>query len=209
MSTDEEQLAWLREQTQLRGFDPDVEEFEIFEFFTLEEAKNSLFSSTTWNPIPVYVKYESDSNDRIAVVIDTARSVYGADPMEYPDWYFEGWVLPSGFVPGMRFKRVRMFVFTLGENEFVDGDYLHWQWIKEPQVTALPIDASLQKLRPHSRTSTLLRSRGIETIGQLLEFAKRHDFSEIPGFGPGLLANLVERLAEAGYGTGDFSFRGQ
>lgn len=208
--TRDEQEAHRCQLLRLRGFDPNVEEFETFNFFTLEEAKNSVFGSTRSNPVPVAIGPGSDGGSKIIVVIDTIKPNYNPDligPSEdYPDWYFEGWVMPSGFTPNTKFKRIRMWVSTLGEHEFVEGDFLHWQWIEEPIETALPIDASIRKLGLNGRAYTLLRCRDLATINDVLEFAKRHDFSEISGFGPGLLATVKKKLSEAGYDVSDFAF---
>jgi len=211
VSASDEQEAHRSQVLRLRGFDPNVEEFEAFNFFTLEEAKSSVFGSTRSNPVPVTIGPGSDGGGKIAVVIDMVKPSYNPDligPSEdYPDWYFEGWVMPSGFTPNTKFKRIRMWVSTLGENEFIEGDFLHWQWIEETAAATLPIDASILKLNPSGRARTLLGSQGLQTIGDVLEFAKRHDFCEISGFGPGLLANLKTKLSEAGYDVSNFTFR--
>lgn len=207
--TNEELVAEQRRLTRLRGFDPDVVESETFDFFTLAEARHSLFYSTRSNPIPVFLNRGSEYDEKIAVVIDMIRSNYEPDLIgheDYPDWYFEGWVPPSGFAPSTTCRRIRMSVSTLGEREFVDGDYLHWQWIEEPVTAALPIDATIRKLGLNGRLYTLLRHEGLETINDVLEFAKRHDFSEISGFGPTLLANLKMKLSEVGYAVDGLSF---
>lgn len=118
-----------------RGFDPNREITEYFGCFTLEEAQRSLFESTRSLPIPVYLTDDRDGEVRIPVVIDTARCNYPepAEREEYPDWYFEGWQVPSGYstTGTVEIRRIRIYVLTL-TREFTDNDMFEWQYVKPP-----------------------------------------------------------------------------
>lgn len=115
----------------MKGFDPSRPATEFFGCFTKQAAMESLFGSTRSTPIPVFLT-DDEAGVRIPVVIDLARPLY--DPrligydQEHPDWYFEGWVVPSGFVPGATIQRIRIMVSTL-EDEFNEGDFFQWQYI--------------------------------------------------------------------------------
>jgi len=121
-----------RQLQELRGFDSSRPTTEFFDCFSKAEAENSLFNSTRSNPIPVFLTDDRDGEVKIPVVISLARPIYEPRSIgpheEYPDWYFEGWIMPSGFVPGIAIQRIRIVVVTMGA-EFDKGDMFHWQYI--------------------------------------------------------------------------------
>lgn len=115
-----------------RGFEPGEPVHEYERCFTREEAAQSLFASTYSAPVPVFLSAD-DAATRIPVILTRAeprycpyRVVPGSTPAgcyEQPDWYFEGWVLKSGFDPSNTITRVRIYV----DNGF-EGTFL-WQVI--------------------------------------------------------------------------------
>ncbi len=131
--SDQEKEESHRRRWINRGFDPDVTIHEFFGCFSLDDAKASLFGSTYSRPIPVYLTNE-DENTRIPLVITKAEAHYVTTPCgvgreEHPDWYFEGWVPPSGFDPAPQLTWVRIFVCTRGNGIFEDDDMFEWQHI--------------------------------------------------------------------------------
>lgn len=120
------------------GFDPDEPINEYWECFTLEEAQRSLFESTYAEPIPVHLTNEGHGV-RLPVVIsraeprypraDTASGDVGSELL--PDWYFEGWIPPSGFDEHPKVVRVRILArtSTVWQSRALDFTF-SWQVIR-------------------------------------------------------------------------------
>lgn len=126
-----------REVQIARGFNPDVESFTYYGCFTFDEAKRSLFESTRSAPIPVIVRTDREGHVRIPVVIDLMQASYiSTGEEDYPDWIFEGWVIPNFYLPLPKIRRVRIHVATLGQNEFSDDDFFTWQWVPDPETVS-------------------------------------------------------------------------
>lgn len=138
MSTQQNHDKRHQSLQELKGFDPSRGTNLLFGCFTKAEAQNSLFGSTQSTPVPV-VLADDEEGVSIPLVIDLARPLY--DPriigkgQEHPDWYFEGWIVPSGFVPNTTIKRIRVVVSTLG-SEFSDDDIFNWQYILDNEPLA-------------------------------------------------------------------------
>ena len=184
------------EQMIARGFDPNLETRESFGCFSLKEAKRSLFGSTRYEHFPVYLTSEGDQV-RLPVIIDLARPVFidSIEDGEMPDWYFEGWILEPG-KPGV--ERVRIYVSTMNyDKKISDDDIFLWQII--PNRTKLPLDASIRKFNMDERAKMLLIRNGIMTIGDVVEYSRRHNFRDIPNFGPVRLAELEKEMEAAGH----------
>lgn len=179
-----------------KGFDPHEEIHDFYGCFTLKQAQRSLFKSTRFKHKVVHLT-DDDEGVRLPVVIDLAQARFhdGIHDVEMPDWYFEGWILDPGN-PGI--QRVRIYVSTMDySKELSDDDTFRWQMIVDH--ADLPLDASILKLGLRGRSNTLLGIRGIETVKDVIEFARRHEFIEILGFGPGLQADLYAKMEAAGH----------
>lgn len=126
--------AEFQQSLRNRGFEPGEPVHEFEACFTVEEAQASLFASTYSSPMPVFLTGE-DGTVRVPVVLDQAHPRYapfrrgeGATPVgcyELPDWIFEGWIVPSGYDATTSFVRVRLWVAS----DF-DSQYL-WQVMSE------------------------------------------------------------------------------
>lgn len=179
-----------------RGFDPKLETRVFFGCFSLKEAKRSLFNSTRYEHVTVYLTSEEDQV-RLPVVIDLAqpRFIDSVDDGEMPDWYFEGWILEPG-KPGV--ERVRIYVCTTNyDKKISDDDIFLWQMI--PNRTKLPLDASIRKLKLDKRTTMILLQNGVTTIGDAVEYSRRHNFSDIPDIGRVRTAELTKEMEAAGH----------
>jgi len=100
------------------GFESGEPVHEFYLCFTVADALASMTESSYSNPIPV--RLTSDEHDvNIPVIVTRADVRYQpfVDRLdetppgchERPDWYFEGWVLKSGFDPFDHITRVRVF----------------------------------------------------------------------------------------------------
>lgn len=118
-----------------KGFDPDLPIHEYFGCFSIEAARESLFSTTYSKPKPVYLTNE-DVSVNLPLVIYLATPMYvpsesGISYDDHPDWYFEAWVMNPGIAPEPAHtqRRIRICVFTLGNGEFSEDDMFEWQEI--------------------------------------------------------------------------------
>jgi len=185
--------SWIK-----KGFDPDQPTQEFYGCFTKAEAQASLFQSNRFNHVTVRLTDKDDGID-LPIVIDLARPLYITDDIgptgSEPNWYFEGWVFEPGQV---EVRRVRVHVATMDyDSEFSDDDIFSWQWITPP-VEQLPLDATLRKIGFNGRAYTLLSIEGINTINDVIEYARRHDLKEL-GIGPKSQARLRTKIEEAGH----------
>ena len=125
-NTTEHQKRWAD-----RGFDPHQVVHESYGCFTFEEVQRSLFGSTRLHAVPVHL---ADEAAKIPVVINLAKPLYlnlDIGDEEAPNWYFEGWILKSGFDTTQGFERVRIHVATLDPFQFTEDDLFSWQRITD------------------------------------------------------------------------------
>jgi hypothetical protein len=105
-------------QFRQRGFEPGEPLHEFYDCFYVKDALASMTESTYSTPIPARLRSEDDDVD-IPVIVTRADVQYqpfasgaGETPTgchRRPDWYFEGWVMRSGFDPFEHITRVRVF----------------------------------------------------------------------------------------------------
>ncbi len=144
--TAEARAARTSERLRGQGFEAGQPVNEFYDCFTLADAQRSLFESTYDTPIPVYLADERDMV-RLPVVITKAErrhspSDTGAGCFKYPDWLFEGWIIPSGYDPVPSIQRVRIFVGQLHKDE-LSQEFL-WQRIPDnPDPTGLIVHTEL------------------------------------------------------------------
>lgn len=203
---DDEREARSRRSWELRGFVPDAPRHEFFGCFTFEEAQHSLFQSTRTNPVPVYLTDDRDEDIRIPVVLDLARPLYSSELIprddEAPDWYFEGWEVPSGW-QDVSIRRIRIHVAAMKPHEFDSNDIFTWQEIipvdtKMPSTTPLDLINYGLTRGSWTRMKTLLASQNITTIGDVLA-ANAVELSRREGVGPVMVWDLKQALSAAGY----------
>lgn len=109
------------------GFEPETLVANLTPRFTLEDIKAALFSTTYSNPktLPVILP----EGRRVQVAITKAEPRYNVNSLkleadenrpvtcyEYPNWYLEGWVVDGIATATAQGLRVRMFVYTGGDD---------------------------------------------------------------------------------------------
>lgn len=108
----------LEAQLRSHGFEGGEPIHEFYSCFRLNEAFAALTESTYSKPIPVYLKSE-EHDVNIPVVMTMMKACYQpfapyldspAGCYETPEWYFEGWILKSGFDTFSGITRVRIYV---------------------------------------------------------------------------------------------------
>jgi len=121
------------------GFEPETLVANQTPRFTLEDMKAALFSSTFSNPKTLTVKLPQGRTVQVAITkVEPRYNVNSlklerdknspATCYEYPDWYMEGWVVDGVATATAQGLRVRMFVYT-GGDESPEPDDMYAQVI--------------------------------------------------------------------------------
>ncbi|WP_329101609.1 hypothetical protein [Streptomyces sp. NBC_01439] len=106
------------------GFESDTSLFGSTPDFTIEDLKASAFDSRFSHPNTVPVRLDKDEMVQVAVTL--LRTIFAIDEtadyyrdkdtvyFEYPDWYFEGWIVEEGSSYSDQKRRVRVYVYSNG-----------------------------------------------------------------------------------------------